>query len=85
MGHGLVEMRRLVMKAKAGVLSKLKSPAMFNKVYLEHGVATWPGEIDLAPDAMYAEIKRSGLWILKMASKPSLGSCMHSFIFNEHK
>jgi hypothetical protein len=25
---------------------------------------TWPGEIDLAPDAMYAEIKQGGHWIL---------------------
>jgi hypothetical protein len=29
-----------------------------------HGAVTWPGEIDLAPDAMYAEIKRGGHWIL---------------------
>jgi hypothetical protein len=25
----------------------------FSEVYLEHGALTWPGGIDLAPDAMY--------------------------------
>jgi len=26
---------------------------------------TWPGEIDLAPDAMYREIKKAGKWVLR--------------------
>ncbi len=47
-----------------GVFSVLKDSDFFSKVYLDHDVVTWPGEIDLAPDAMYAEIKRSGKWIL---------------------
>jgi hypothetical protein len=25
----------------------------------------WPGEIDLAPDAMYDEIKKQGRWVLE--------------------
>jgi hypothetical protein len=33
---------------------------MFAKVYLEHGALTWPGGIDLAPDAMYQRIRESG-------------------------
>jgi Protein of unknown function (DUF2442) len=32
----------------------------FTKVYLEHGALTWPGGIDLAPDAMYQRIRESG-------------------------
>lgn len=32
----------------------------FSKVYLEHGALTWPGGIDLAPDAMYQRIRESG-------------------------
>ena len=32
----------------------------FAKVYLEHGALTWPGGIDLAPDAMYQRIRESG-------------------------
>jgi hypothetical protein len=31
---------------------------------LEYGAVTWPGEIDLAPDAMYEEIKQNGTWAL---------------------
>jgi len=26
---------------------------------------TWPGEIDLAPDAMYEGIKATGVWVLE--------------------
>ena len=28
----------------------------FEQVYIDNGAVSWPGEIDLAPDAMYAEI-----------------------------
>jgi hypothetical protein len=34
-------------------------------VRFEDGAVTWPGDIDLAPDAMYREIKRSGEWVLR--------------------
>ena len=37
----------------------------FNQAYVEYGAVTWPNEIDLAPDAMYDEIKSNGTWILK--------------------
>lgn len=63
--HGLVEMQDLIMSPKAGVFSKLKDNAIFNQVHIEFGVATWPGEIDLAPDAMHEEIKKHGKWILQ--------------------
>jgi hypothetical protein len=63
--HGFVEMEKLIRGKKAGVFAKLLDSNIFNKVYLDYGVATWPGEIDLAPDAMYAEIKRNGVWSLK--------------------
>jgi len=33
---------------------------VFAKAYLEHGALTWPGGIDLAPDAMYQRIRESG-------------------------
>ena len=33
---------------------------MFSRVFLEHGALTWPGAIDLAPDAMYERIRSSG-------------------------
>jgi hypothetical protein len=28
------------------------------------GVVTWPGELDLAPDAMHLAIKDGGEWVL---------------------
>ena len=51
--------------ASAGVFATLKDINIFNQVHLEHGAVTWPGEIDLAPDAMHNEITRNGVWVLK--------------------
>lgn len=48
-----------------GVFTPLKEADFFNKVFLNDGVVSWPGEIDLAPDAMHDEIKRYGEWVLK--------------------
>jgi hypothetical protein len=47
-----------------GVFLPLKEPAFFEKVFIDEGVVSWPGEIDLAPDAMYHEIKKHSEWIL---------------------
>lgn len=47
-----------------GVFSHLASVSEFQKVQVVDGVVTWPGELDLAPDAMYAEIERGGEWLL---------------------
>ena len=43
-----------------GVFESLKNEEYFNKVFVDHGVVTWPGELDLAPDAMHTEIKKNG-------------------------
>ncbi|MBV9575804.1 MAG: DUF2442 domain-containing protein [Gammaproteobacteria bacterium] len=63
--HGFVEMSERVKSEKAGVFAALKDIILFDQVHLEHGVATWPGEIDLAPDAMHHEIMLHGKWILR--------------------
>jgi len=47
-----------------GVFAPLKDPALFQQVRVEAGAVTWPGDIDLAPDAMYDAIKRTGEWVL---------------------
>lgn len=62
---GIVEMKQRIMSRHAGIFANIRDVNVFNQVHLEHGVATWPGEIDLAPDAMHDAIKRNGLWILK--------------------
>ncbi|MDP2804559.1 MAG: DUF2442 domain-containing protein [Gallionellaceae bacterium] len=48
-----------------GVFGKLKDPTHFCQAYLEDGVVTWPENIDIAPDAMYREIKQHGQWVLR--------------------
>ena len=48
-----------------GVFESLKNEEYFSQVFVEHGVVTWPGELDLAPDAMHAEIKKNGCWVLE--------------------
>lgn len=47
-----------------GVFSPLKDPQFFSMVFIESGALTWPNDIDIAPDAMYAEIKAHGEWVL---------------------
>jgi len=39
-----------------GVLAPLLDEAFFQQVFIDHGAVAWPGEIDLAPDAMYAQL-----------------------------
>lgn len=63
--HGFVEMEQRIMSQKAGVFASLRNIDTFNQVHLEYGAVIWPGEIDLAPDAMHDEIKQHGKWILK--------------------
>lgn len=48
-----------------GVFSHLVDPNQFRQVMVIDGVVTWPGELDLAPDAMHKEIKKHGEWILQ--------------------
>jgi hypothetical protein len=61
---GEVDMSVRVHSPSAGVFAALSDPAHFASVFIELGVVTWPGEIDLAPDAMYEAIKKSGVWKL---------------------
>lgn len=61
---GEVDMNDFVHCQCAGVFSALSDLSCFDAVFVEHGAVTWPGEIDLAPDAMYKEIKKNGFWKL---------------------
>ena len=61
---GFVDMSKLVHSAGAGVFAALRDETTFQQVFLDFGAVTWPGEIDLAPDAMHDEIARNGEWIL---------------------
>ena len=48
-----------------GVFSHLIDAAQFRQVSVIDGAVTWPGELDLAPDAMHAEIQQRGEWIIE--------------------
>jgi hypothetical protein len=63
--RGVVMMSDLIHAEDAGVFAALRDPEVFSAVYLQYGAVTWPGELDLAPDAMYDEIKVSGRWTLR--------------------
>ena len=48
-----------------GVFEALKDPELSQQVRCEQGFVEWPGEIALAPDAMYEAIKAHGRWVLE--------------------
>ena len=57
---GDVELEAFIHAPDAGVFEALRDPEVFAKAYLQWGVLMWPGELDLAPDAMHDAIKRTG-------------------------
>ncbi len=62
--EGIADLNALVRSPGAGVFAVLADEALFNQAFIEYGAVTWPGEIDIAPDAMHAEIQKSGEWIV---------------------
>ena len=44
----------------SGVLAPLRDPLFFERAFVDHGAVAWPGDIDLAPDAMYEQVVRQG-------------------------
>ena len=48
---------RVAPEKMTGVLEPLRDSDFFQRVFVDQGTVTWPGEIDLAPDAMYEEVK----------------------------
>lgn len=51
--QGLVQLR---MEQLTGVLAPLQDQQFFERAYIDRGAVAWPGDIDLAPDAMYTEV-----------------------------
>ena len=50
---GRVRLRR---DELTGVLAPLRDPTFFDRVFIDQGAVAWPGNIDLAPDAMYKQV-----------------------------
>ena len=59
---GDVELAGLIQAKNAGVFAALRDPAIFAQAHVHLGAVTWPGDIDLAPDAMYRAICEFGVW-----------------------
>ena len=53
---GLCGRVQLAREELTGVLAPLADVNFFERVFMDQGALTWPGEIDLAPDAMHADI-----------------------------
>lgn len=62
---GLEGTVRFAPSAYKGVFARLRDPQAFNQLYVNSYFVTWPGELDLAPDAMHHHIKESGEWLLQ--------------------
>jgi hypothetical protein len=61
---GLVGRVRFSPEFFTGVFEPVRDPAVFAQVFVDHGAVAWPGDLDLAPDAMYAGIQAHGEWVL---------------------
>ena len=53
---GLTRRVRLQESDMHGVLAPLRDAQFFEQVYVDCGAVAWPGNIDLAFDAMYAQV-----------------------------
>jgi len=53
---GLSGRVRFRVEELTGILAPLREPQFFNRVFIDQGAVAWPGDIDLAPDAMYHQI-----------------------------
>jgi hypothetical protein len=61
---GIVEMAAFINSDMAGVFTALRDEKLFRQVRVTLGAVTWPGDLDLAPDAMHRAIKEQGKWIV---------------------
>jgi hypothetical protein len=64
--EGIVDMHPLLNSDNVvgTVFEALRDAALFSRAGINLGTVSWPGEIDLAPDAMYDEIRAKGIWVL---------------------
>jgi len=56
---GLTGRIQLLEKDLTGALAPLRDSRLFERVFIDNGAVAWPGEIDLASDAMYEDIVSS--------------------------
>jgi hypothetical protein len=61
---GTVDISALVHSPNAGVFAPLAEPSLFAQARLDYGAVSWPGDLDLAPDAMHEAIQEHKVWAL---------------------
>ena len=67
------------------IFGPLRDETLFSQAYIEHGAVVWPNGADLAPDAMYDEIKKSGCWVVRLCKgdfKNEFRSWLDHFVCN---
>ena len=57
--RGVTDLSALIHSEDAGVFASLRDPALFSRARVVYGAVTWPGEIDLAPDALYRQMAKA--------------------------
>jgi hypothetical protein len=57
--EGVVDMSALIASPNAGVFAALVDSQAFNRAFVRLGAVCWPGDLDIAPDAIHAAIKAS--------------------------
>ena len=62
---GEVDLAPMIFGPKAGVFTPLRDEARFAEVRVTDGAVTWPGDLDIAPDAMYDNIRAHGRWTVR--------------------
>jgi hypothetical protein len=60
--EGTVDLSDLITSPMAGVFTDLCDKAVFASARVEGGAVTWTNGLDLAPDAMYRAIRKTGLF-----------------------
>jgi hypothetical protein len=57
--EGVVDMSALIASLDAGVFAALADSEAYSRAFVALGAVCWPGGLDIAPDAIYADIKAS--------------------------
>lgn len=63
--QGLVNIKNLILSKRKTIFSPLKDKEKFEQLYIHDGIVMWPNKVDLAPDAMYEEVKNNIVYIAK--------------------
>jgi hypothetical protein len=67
---GIVDMKAAVFSPSAGVFAALRDETLFGQVGVKMGAPVWPGEIDVAPDAIYDGLRTNAIGVYLFGDVP---------------